>query len=289
MKIGGIFRALAIAVSLVVSTAATSVFFRADVRPSPRHFLECVGLRENRYTHAQKQTVLIRAKDCQGSGVAIRRVDPFGEGRWFVWTAAHVVEQDDSPKVVITIKNDDVRCGEVIFTGHLIARNKDADVALLWVDMPDGYLTASQFDSVPPLPVGTPVYHVGNFLGSAFFGSVSTGVVSQTSLTPGDDWPWLLSDQSTFMLMPGSSGGPVFNGVNEKVCGIAVGIFGRGNLAGVFIPVREVLAVASTEGVEWSVFGTRCPAKSKLSELVQKNRIIPPKIKFEIPLDISGV
>lgn len=214
-----------------------------------------VGGFSNRYEAAQHKTVLIVAPDGQGTGTVVQR-----GSRTFIWTAAHVVEGHDTVKVRTVIRHNYHRVGITEFTGRVIAVNKILDVALLHVDAPSKYFLPAEFDSLVPPPVGSAVYHVGNFLGADFDNSVSTGVISQHGVKPIDEngWPWPVVDQTTSVVNPGSSGGPVFNSANNKVIGILVGtIPGRG--INFYVPTRALETWADSQGLGWAVRGDSSP------------------------------
>lgn len=122
------------------------------------------------------------------------------------------------------------------------------------------YFIPADFDSIVPPPVGTALYHVGNFLGADFDNSVSTGILSQHGVQPKfPNWPWTIVDQTTLPVMPGSSGGPVFNSQNDKVVGLVVGTL-RGDDVNFYVPVRAIEVWAESAGLAWAVRGNESPA-----------------------------
>lgn len=235
---------------LVALGGGVSIFRHGADSVSP------VGGTHNRYEAARHSTVLLVAPDGgQGTGIVIRRGD-----RTFVWTANHVVENATSVKVQSIIHSGFHRVGFTEFTGRVIAFNKELDVALLFVDAPARYFLPADFDSIVPPPVGTALYHVGNFLGADFDNSVSTGILSQHGVQPKfPNWPWTIVDQTTLPVMPGSSGGPVFNSQNDKVVGLVVGTL-RGDDVNFYVPVRAIEVWAESAGLAWAVRGNESPA-----------------------------
>jgi S1-C subfamily serine protease len=222
------------------------------------------------YTRSQKSTVLLVAKDGgQGSGVVIRRENALGS-RLFVWTAAHVVSGSPEMEVKQFIRIGTRKAGSVSLGANVIAQSPGGDMALLWLDADADYFPGSHL-STEPAPVGTPVYHVGNFLGADFDDSISTGVISQIGVMPSMfGWPWPVSDQMVGAACPGSSGGPVFRADNNEVLGLVVGAPGRGSLGFVcYVPVRAMNAWAEEAGMQWAIRGTRCPDDKTLRELVK--------------------
>lgn len=235
---------------LVALGGGVSIFRHGADSVSP------VGGVRNRYEAAQHQTVLIVAPTGQGTGIPVLRGT-----RVFVWTAAHVVEGHATVKVQSIIRHNYHRVGTTEFVGRVVSINKALDVALLYVDAPSRYFLAAEFDSLIPPPVGSAVYHVGNFLGADFDNSVSTGVISQHGAKPvnEDGWPWQITDQTTATVVPGSSGGPIFNAANGKVIGILVGtIPGRG--INFYVPIRALEVWADSAGLSWAVRGNFSPA-----------------------------
>lgn len=220
----------------------------------------------NRYQHAQKQTVLIRTAHGQGSGVVIKRKGADGP-QVFVWTAAHVVEGCAEVDVVQPIRNHNEKVGYTFFTGKVILYLPESDIALLWVDAPGSYFEAAEFADCAPPDVGTPLFHVGNFLGEPFDGSVSRGTQSQIGVFPraAQGWPWQFPlDQATLAACPGSSGGPVFL-ENGKVVGLVVGAPGRGALGFVcYVPVRQIHLMVFEHGFSWALRGSHCPSNKIL-------------------------
>lgn len=248
---------------------------------------ETVRDRTNPVVSAQKATVSVKAKTGEGSGVVVQRENKFGRTRFFVWTAAHVVDDDDDYSVVIRqiIRNEGHKVGTLDFKAKLILRSdENIDLALLWLDAPPGYFGAAEF-STSELRIGHPLYHVGNFFGETFDDSFSTGVLSQFGAHPGKEWPWgdQFLDQMTTLIVPGSSGGPVFNAENDKLVGIAVGWAGLPGIS-FFVPLRTILPFAHQTGFDWAVYGNWCPTDTELRALAL--RYIPkPAVVRDFNLD----
>lgn len=226
---------------------------------TPTPFSE--SAKDNRYERAKRNTVLIVAPDGQGSGVVVRK-----QNRLFVWTAAHVVEGYSEVEVKRLLHWDGRKAGEISFKARVLHSSKSQDWALLWLDAPANAFPGANFAGKDPLSPGDRVYHVGNWLGDAFDGSVSEGIVSQIGVNPGESrtgWPWseIYLDQVNLVAMPGSSGGPIFNSAGEVV-GIVVGAPGRGSLGFVcYVPVRVLC-----ENFElcWALWGDSCPSDKTL-------------------------
>lgn len=238
---------------------------------------EACNPKSNRYAAAQKATVSVKAQTGEGSGVVIRRANRFGQTRLFVWTAAHVVDGADDCTVVIrqVIRNEGHKVGTSDFKAKIILRsNENIDLALLWLDAPPEYFSFAEFDT-QLLQVGSQLYHVGNFLGEKFDDSFSTGVLSQFGAHPGQGWPWgeNFLDQMTTLIVPGSSGGPVFNSENDKLVGIAVGWAGIPGVS-FFVPLRTIVPFANQTGFAWAVYGNYCPTDAELRGFALK--YVPP-------------
>lgn len=229
--------------------------------------------KSNHYEDAQKATVAVKAKTGEGSGVIIRRENEFGQVRLFVWTAAHVVDGEDDYSVVIRqiIRNEGHKVGNSDFKAKIIMRSDASiDLALLWLDAPPEHFSGAEFDT-GEIRIGHPLYHVGNFFGEVFDDSFSTGVLSQFGANPGKNWPWgdMFLDQMTTLILPGSSGGPVFNAESDKLVGIAVGWAGMPGVS-FFVPLRTLVPFSVQNGFGWAVYGNHCPDDRALAKLVVK-------------------
>ncbi len=224
------------------------------------------------YARAQKATVLVQSDHGSGSGFIVQR-----GSRVFVWTAAHVVRGCNTLKIHQYIRYENRKTGESVFDAVVIARDSSADLALLWLDAPPAYFSSISFGT-GTAPPGTAVYHVGNFDGPAFDGSISTGVISQVGVHPdGIGFPWPVADQMTSLVVPGSSGGAVFNRLGS-VIGVVVGNY----LPGVefFVPLRVLEDFVAREHVEWALRGVLCPR----DELLKLNAVHAAVVVKETPL-----
>lgn len=217
---------------------------------------------------SQANTVLVIASEGQGSAVIIKR------GRMvFAWTANHVVAEDTVVKLKVFSRVAGHIAGETTYNATVLGRDAATDCALLWVDCPAFAFAGAEFAHARPLPVGTPVFSVGNFLGSAFHGSVTAGIVAQVGVSPGErlvGWPWEVCDEITAPAWPGASGGPCFN-AKGQVVGFVVG--GIGPTLGVMVPVRALEAWAEQAGFSWGVRGNRCPSARLLRQLARIQQV----------------
>jgi len=221
----------------------------------------------DRYSAAKSATLLVETDTGYGSGVIIKRENLSGNTRVFLWTAAHVVDSDPAHvQAKLIFREDGAKRGSATFDAKLLAISFESDLALYWVNVPSGMLESAEFDSAnSPVPIGTPIFHVGNFLGPNFDNSVSVGIVSQVNLSPTlQGWFWKTTDQADLTVLPGGSGGGVFRADSGKVIGIMVAGVGSGLAA--FVPNRTILEFAESAGVDWAVRGGFCPS-DKLLEI----------------------
>jgi S1-C subfamily serine protease len=223
-----------------------------------------------RHTRAQRSTVLIESSKSYGSGFTIQRENPDGRSRTFVWTAAHVVRLDNEVKVSRVVRLNGRKVGSVNFTARVLLRDDALDIALLWLESPPEHFLPVVF-ARNDASVGDKVFHCGNFAGPLLEGSVSTGIISQVGIS-GPNFPWLFIDQTTAIVMHGSSGGALFDDWNSSVVGIVVGITGPG--VTYFVPVSVVHSFAVLHDSEWAFSGNDCPADSGLLKLVQSAKVV---------------
>ena len=244
----------------------------------------------NKYQSAQRAVVSVKAETGEGSGYVIKRVNQFGQQRVFVWTAAHVVDGPKDHEVGIrqVIRHEAHKVGTTDFKGKLVMRSdRFVDLALLWVDAPPSYFDAVVFDTSEPVGLGEQLFHVGNYRGEVFDGSFATGVLAQHGAHAGAGWPWLPLDQTTVLIVPGSSGGPLFRESNGKIVGTVVG---WGLMPGIsfFVPVRTMASFAESKGFTWALYGNYCPPDR---ELLKHNALyIPAPAPVEIRIfSIDGL
>ena len=207
----------------------------------------------NRYEIASKQCVLVDVAEGYGSGVCIRRTDPSGQVKWFVWTAAHVVGSDFSPKVEIYNR----RAEHVSFPARVIAINHELDAALLSVEGDLPRQPAEFSDSEPPR-LGDNIFLIGSPHGPGFFNTVCFGQISRVGVNPEyPGWCWeYATDQVSANVFHGQSGGPVFNQSGE-VLGLVVG--GVGEHLDVYTTTREIRKWCASSGLGWALSGVSCP------------------------------
>lgn len=229
------------------------------------------GPNPNRFETAQSQTLLVESPESWGSGIVVTRTNSYGNFRIFLWTASHVI--GDAPydlQAHKVFRFEGSKAGKASFIARVIGVSSELDIALLWVDAPPAFdIAGAEFAGVAPLRVGTPIFHVGNFLGTRFDGSVSTGIISQLGVHPGypqEQWPWALLDQTDSTAMPGSSGGPM-----STHDGLVVGILVAGEAPTVncFVPNRVIARWARSQFLEWAMYGDECPTDVELEALIK--------------------
>jgi len=252
----------------------------------PSHSTAFVKSSENRYEHAQSQTVFIQAPESSGSGFVIERISVSdGKPRLFIWTAAHVVDDCDEVSVHRILHYNGHRSGKMVFSAKVILR-LSCDSALLSLNAPPGAFAPASFANRAPLPIGTPIFHVGNFLGILFEGSVSHGYTSQVGLSVG---PWSAVDQADISAAPGASGGPVFLDTSGAVLGILVGgpaAASRGIVC--YVPVRIFEQAAVDQHFGWAVRGRYCPDDAVIN-LAATAALLPKKADVDQKPDSDPV
>lgn len=200
------------------------------------------------YSAAQRNTVLVDCDGGQGSGVVIKR-----GGFVYVWTAFHIISGESSIQAKQFFHFRGHKSGHVSFPATVVWTDSKNDLALLWLDAPADFFTGATFSPRGTQPkVGEPVFHVGNWLGEDFDGSVSVGIVSQVGVAHSHPaWPWKVTDQTTATITSGSSGGGVFNSSGEVV-GIVVGGPHKGDFGFAhYIPVR---VIAEDKSIRWAIW-----------------------------------
>ena len=150
-------------------------------------------------------------------------------------TNAHVI--DNAKKIIVTFL--DGRS----FNAQLIGIDKFTDIAVLKVDVTDGFLHSLSIGDSSQLRVGEQIAAIGNPFGLS--GSMTAGIVSQLGrLLPALDSGFSIPDviQTDAAINPGNSGGPLLN-MKGEVVGINTAIqSATGEFTGVgfAIPSRTI-------------------------------------------------
>lgn len=229
---------------------------------------------ETQFNTAQDSTVIVKSPSgASGSGSVIRRVNRDGSPRLFVWTAAHVVDDADTFGIESRVRNAGFERDAANFAVFVVFRAPAEDIALLALDAPDGFFRYAQFDNVEQRPIGSEVFHVGNFFGAdAFDDSVSWGRISQIGVRPDAGWDWKSIDQADMVIIPGSSGGPLFSSESNRILGIVVG-WPRMPGINFYVPLRTIRKVSP----EWAVYGNDCPSDQWLDKAAESCKIVVKK------------
>lgn len=230
----------------------------------------------------QDVSVTIEAGNAEGSGVIFTRKLSSGQPVCFVWTAGHIVAglryeheltlPDGTKRTQIIFKDPTVKrrlvedgreIGWVTSNAEVIRysnANTGEDLALLRVRKKNFSESSVRFyvdDAIPE--IGTPLFHVGSFLGGPGAGSMSEGIYSQV----GRLLAATIFDQTSVVAYPGSSGGGVF--LHD---GRYVGMLVRaaGPSFNFIVPVRRIRAWAFASQVYWAVDPTvAAPTDEELS------------------------
>ena len=187
---------------------------------------------------ALKQTWMISSDSGKGTGVAVKLTD----SRVVVLTAAHVVQ---GATEVILVKEERTRDGSVavrMVKAKVLKSWPEWDVTVLVPEFPHWVSESTILAKDSHAPLGSRLTHVGCMLGAGFPHSITQGIVSNWNVQPGDrecpGWPWKHPlDLTDAGIVPGSSGGPLFNDAGEVV-GIVVG--SAGHPLSVFVPARDI-------------------------------------------------
>lgn len=184
--------------------------------------LAAIGLfgRPSHETKLPGSVVKVVLETGHGSGVHI--------GKGYILTAAHVVADTKTVK----IKTDKGRTGEA----EVLWFNRELDVALIHTGTK---LQASRI-ACAPTPRGTLIHAIGNPANQEF---ISTwGRVSG----PAIDTPWKVAIVADITIVPGMSGGGLFDEA-DRLVGILVGTMARG-LGGI-VPVGYVVPTSAFCGM----------------------------------------
>lgn len=176
-----------------------------------------------------------------GEGVVLV-TSPGGTGSGFfitsqghVVTNFHVIEGETRIAITVFRKVGDEFRREKFEKVEIVATNPFLDLALLRVDLPEGYTPVITYLATSDdLRDGDAVFAIGNPLGLER--SVSQGIVSRTNRAENG----LAYIQTTTQINPGNSGGPLFNTRGQVVGVTNMKIMGGEGL-GFAIPVRYLI------------------------------------------------
>lgn len=223
---------------VIAGALAGTVWLSVETTDRQRAVMQSVQFQPRlKIGEALKQTWMISAKG-KGTGVAVKLTD----SRVVVLTANHVVQ---GAEVVVLAKEERTSDGSVavrMVKAKVLKSWPEWDVALLVPEFPQWVSESAILARDSYAPLGSRLTHVGCLLGAGFPHSVTQGVASNWNVRPGErecpGWPWKHPlDLTDAGIMPGSSGGPLFNDAGEVV-GIVVG--SAGHPLSVFVPARDI-------------------------------------------------
>lgn len=172
--------------------------------------------------------VLVSSPGGQGSGFFITE-------QGHLITNFHVIENETRLAVVVFRRIGNEFKREKYEAVDIVATNPFLDLALLKVELPEGYTPVVTYLAVgESLRDGDRVFAIGNPLGLER--SVSQGIVSRRNRAE----EGLVYIQTTTQINPGNSGGPLFN-THGEVVGVTNMKAAEGEGLGFAIPVRYVI------------------------------------------------
>ena len=237
-------------VALLVTLPATAPFWAGHATPQPR-IVAPAQPRINVFETARQSTVAVE-KDGQivGTGFLVK-----SGGVTYLWTAAHVVTCDPTCEhtyeVTVRVEHDDVLVGRQRYQIEPVKIDPLWDIAVFRVLDPP-VVPGVKFAGRARVPIGTPVFQIGNMMGPHLEGSVTFGRVSKLGHNDANLglWPF---DQTDVTTMPGSSGGPVFS-LSGEVVGMIIGGLREFRDLGFMIPVKNLRAWAAKDSAILDLF-----------------------------------
>ena len=228
--------------------------------------IPCLSFAQDLAEKLQNLSVTVHAADgAQGSGVLITR-----DGKNYVLTAAHVIDggrevlefTDNSTglnkkftrfkmvRIVREIIQDGRSIGKMTIEADVVAYSSadfGDDLALLKLRYPIAPASVVFYKGEAIPSTGSPIFHVGSFLGQDGSNSYSEGKISQVGrvLKEAND---KVFDQSSATAFPGSSGGGMFNAQGEYIGTL---VRGAGETFNLYVPVRRIRDWAKRHGVEF--------------------------------------
>ena len=218
----------------------------------------------------------------RGSGTMFTREVSDGVFKSYVWTAAHVVDDLRTERMVIDRKTGTKRIivgfkdcqiyQETLQDGRKVAQrylecrvvcysNCDTgeDIALLEVRLSNYTTKTTTFylgDKIPG--IGTELIHVGSLLGDIGSNSLTTGVTSQVGrlLSINGNYAEAIYDQTSTVAFPGSSGGGCFNQETGQYIGMLTAGIRDAQGFHWYVPVRRMRDWAKEMNLEWAMDAT---------------------------------
>lgn len=126
--------------------------------------------------------------------------------------------------------------------GQIVATSAGRDVALVRTE-PSGLGGLAVNTSEPT--IGSQVFVIGSPMDPDLESTVSAGIIS--AFRTEDDLRYIQSDVN---VLPGNSGGPMFDDKGNVIAITVIGMFGRGSGLNLFIPIKEALAALNIQVVD---------------------------------------
>jgi serine protease Do len=190
--------------------------------------------------HSERNVHSVGVSEFLNTSPTQNRVNGMGTGivvdhRGYIVTNHHVVE--DVSVIRVRLANG-VTC-----IAAVVARSKEADLALLKIDAPET-LPVMPLGTAQDLMVGEKVAAIGNAYG--YEHTVSEGIVSaiKRDVTLNKEISYKSLIQTDASINPGNSGGPLLN-VNGELVGVNVAIRAGAQGIGFAIPVDSMIRVVA--------------------------------------------
>ena len=148
----------------------------------------------------------------EGSGVILPAVfsDDKNNGKTYIVTCAHVLEQSPSYKTVIQLYDG------TQYDATIVGLDKKTDIGVVSINKTG--LKAAEFAKTDEISVGETVYALGNPGGSTFFGSFTNGIVSAIGRPVDSPVGYEVACiQHTAAINPGNSGGALLNEYGQVI------------------------------------------------------------------------
>ncbi len=214
-----------------------------------------------------------------GTGFVYKLDEKYG----YLLTNQHVIADQDKINVLFT-------SGQEVET-EILGSDEYLDLAVLRI--PKEYVTlVATIGKSEEMNLGDTVFTVGSPLGSDYYGSVTSGILSgkdrmvsvAISNSRSNDWVMRVL-QIDASINPGNSGGPLLN-VNGEVIGICSmklvddDIEGMGFAIPIEYAMSHIESLEKNEKIEWPVLGIRMVNITDTSTLRQYNISIDRDIEY---------
>ena len=256
-----VFLALIIAILLIVGIAIGVAYVGRDAREAEaarttttKDTRNSINIGDTRaYDEENTDGALTSveiAQKCKPSVIAVvvydQRGDKYGEGSGvvmsvdeksgysYVVTCAHIV---DTTNTTLKIQLED----GTQYNATLVGYDNRTDIGVIQIKTTK--LEAAEFGDSTVLKVGEPVYAIGNPGGTAFYGSVTSGIISAIDRPTSSNESGYTMEciQHDAAINPGNSGGALVN-ADGKVIGINSAKIAVSNVEGIgfAIPINSV-------------------------------------------------